>query len=142
MELVVSYSNPGGRGAYELQTVLLAAQTARGALSDRPAPRPVRRLSPEEVARIAEDYLAGATVNQLAVCHGVHRVTIAHVLDRADVPRRAVGLSPAAVTEAVRLYAEGWSTARIGDKYGVHAATVQAALRRAGLKIRPPHRHA
>ena len=106
-----------------------------------PVPRPPRqvqrRFTPAEATRIAEQYQAGQTMNQLAGAYGVHRRTVAHCLQRQAVTLRQSGLHPEHLDQAAGLYRAGWSLARIGDKYGTTDMTVRRALAKHGVEIRP-----
>jgi uncharacterized protein (DUF433 family) len=102
-----------------------------------------RRLRPDEVAQLVEQYKAGATERELGVRFGIHRSTVAAHLEHAGVAtRRGRGLERAEVNEAAQLYAQGWSASRLSKRYRVSHHTVTAALRRAGVAIRPRGRPA
>jgi lambda repressor-like predicted transcriptional regulator len=102
-----------------------------------------RRLRPDEVARLVEQYKAGATARELGARFGIHRSTVAAHLERAGVPtRRGRGLHPDEINDVARLYAEGWSALRLSREYGVSDHTVTAALRKADVPIRPRGRRA
>lgn len=103
----------------------------------RPPRQVQRRFTAAEAAEIAEQYLAGQTMNRIARTYGVHRRTVAHCLQKREVPRRQLGLSPDQLEQAVALYDAGWSLARIGDKYGTTDMTVRRAIAKHGVEIRP-----
>ncbi len=95
-----------------------------------------RRFTAAEASEIAEQYLAGQNMNQLARSYSVHRRTVAHCLRKQAVPVRQLGLSPEHIVPAAALYRAGWSLARIGDKYGTTDMTVRRALAKHGVEIR------
>jgi hypothetical protein len=73
------------------------------------------RISDEQAHRIAEGYLAGKTVYELAAEFGCHRVTISAILKRQGI---ALRLQPAAEEEVERmitLYQSGLSLAAVGE---------------------------
>lgn len=86
--------------------------------------------------KIAEQYQAGRSMNELVRHYGVYRRTILHALKGARVPIRYYGLSLDRVAEAAELYRAGWSLARLGEKYGCSDKTVGRALREHGVEIR------
>jgi len=47
-----------------------------------------RRLPPNEVERLVDDYNAGTLVRDLAAQFGIHRNTVSAILDRMGVQRR------------------------------------------------------
>jgi len=96
-----------------------------------------RRFTAAEAAEIAEQYLAGQTMNQLARSYAVHRRTIAHCFHKQGVAVRQTGLPPEHLDQAAMLYQAGWSLARIGDRYDTTDMTVGRALARHGIQIRP-----
>ena len=101
--------------------------------------RTATRLSDRQIATLADSYLAGASVYELAVRFGIHRVTVSAHLHRQGVTVRRQGLDTEGVAHAVRLYEDGWSLARIGDRLGVDATTVWTTLKAQGTAIRDTH---
>ena len=104
-----------------------------------PAPRrkQQRRFTAEEMAQVAERYLAGLSINQVARKFGVHRNTVVRSLAACGVARRLAGFRQEDVAEAAALYDAGWSVARLGEKYGCAAETVRTSLIKHGVRIRP-----
>ncbi len=80
-----------------------------------------------------EDYLAGATVNELAESYGIHRATVSAHLTRRGVTRRPAGLGVEEAAEAVRLHQEGMSIRAISRSMGVGRQLVTQALREAAV---------
>ncbi len=101
--------------------------------------RTATRLSERQIAALVDGYLAGATVYELAVRFGIHRVTVSAHLHRQGVTMRRQGLDGDGVAHAVRLYEDGWSVTRIGDRLGVDATTAWTALKAQGIAIRDAH---
>jgi hypothetical protein len=54
-----------------------------------------RRLTAVEQVQVAQQYLDGAQMWELAVQLGVHRTTISNCLKRVAIPLRSPGLQPA-----------------------------------------------
>jgi lambda repressor-like predicted transcriptional regulator len=96
-----------------------------------------RRFTAAEAAEIAEQYLAGLTMKQLARTYGVHRGTVVHCLQKHGVVLRRPCLAPEHLEQAAALYRAGWSLARVGDKYGTTDMTVRRALAKHRVEIRP-----
>ena len=95
-------------------------------------------MPPGEQDELVRSYLAGTLVWEPAARYGVHRTTVAAVLERAGVERRRRGLDAQQVREAARLYRQGWSCQRLAECYGCDDETVRQRLKRAGVKLREP----
>lgn len=85
-------------------------------------------LTASEVDRLVDDYLDGATVNELADRYGVHRATVSAHLTRRRVGRRRPGLGVDEAAEAVRLHLGGVSMRAIAQSMGVDRKAVRRAL--------------
>ncbi|WP_280208174.1 recombinase zinc beta ribbon domain-containing protein [Nocardia cyriacigeorgica] len=103
------------------------------------SPRRLRRLNEAERAALAQDYLGGKTVYELAEMYGISRDTVGKHLKRMGVGMRMQRLSEEQIDETVRLYGEGWSAQRIGDKLGVYPQTVRRRLLERGVRMRDTH---
>lgn len=90
-------------------------------------------LTSSEVDRLVDDYLDGATVNELADRYGVHRATASAHLTRRGVTRRTPGLGVEEAAEAVRLHLGGVSMRAIAQSMGVDRKAVRVALAQAGV---------
>jgi transposase len=90
------------------------------------------------VVELVAGYRGGASMNELAQRHGVHRHTVAHGLTLDHCQLRRQGISQEQVPEIMRLYAEDWTLARLGEKYECDPETVRSALRSAGVVLRRP----
>jgi DNA-directed RNA polymerase specialized sigma24 family protein len=83
-------------------------------------------------------YLAGATLQQIATDAGVHHNTVWRQLIKEGVARRPPGRTSVGDREAwVRLYAEGLSLRQIAARAGCHEWTVLKELEARGIKRRP-----
>ena len=71
--------------------------------------KPQTFLTPSEVDRLLDDYLAGLSVGYLAQKYGVHRATVSKHLTRHDVVRRQSGLTIDEAAEVVKLHGSGVS---------------------------------
>jgi hypothetical protein len=88
------------------------------------------------IALLVERYLGGSAVKELAAEFGVHRTTVASVLQRQDIKLRQVGLNEDQVEEACALYRNGWSVGRLGQLFGVDGTTVWRYLLLAEVTMR------
>lgn len=92
-------------------------------------------LTAAEVDRLVDDYLTGATVNELADRYGVHRATVSAHLTRRHVGRRRLGLGVDEAAEAVRLHLGGTSMRAIARTMGVDRKAIRVVLVQAGIGI-------
>jgi transposase-like protein len=129
------FSNPNG-SLVELRGDA-ALRSGKPTVRVRRSRQVQRRLTEDEVDRLVDAYLAGATIGDLAARFGIHEHTVSAHLERKGVRRRYRMLDDAAVEVAAGLYREGWSLARVGRHFGVQAGTVLRALRLAGVPTRP-----
>jgi transposase-like protein len=95
-----------------------------------------RRLRQDEVALLVEDYVRGASVDELIAAHGVNRTTVYAHLDRNGIERRtgAGKLSADQVRRAADLHEHGQAMSTIALEFGVGEETVRRALRRPGSR--------
>ena len=106
-----------------------------------------RRLSTTEIDVLIAAYRAGATINELADQYGIHRSTVATMLDRDHVERHhsRTAWTSKTLADAAGLYANGLSLAAVAARYGIDPQTVANRFRRAGIPVRthrgwPPQR--
>ena len=85
-------------------------------------------LTASEVDRLVDDYLAGASVNELAERYGVHRATVSAHPTQRGVTRRQPGLGVEEAAEAVKLHLGGVSMRAIAQCMGVGRKAVRRAL--------------
>lgn len=139
VRFVRSYSNLDAPGQ-ALSALLEEARGEAEAGANRPAlvlPARARRLSDSEKAELAQDYVGGMTVYELAAKFSIQRQTVSAHLRRMGVPMRQQGLGEAQVDRAVELYVEERLTLKqVGAKLGVDAGTVRLALMRRGVVMR------
>ena len=90
--------------------------------------KPQTFLTPAEVYRLVDDYLAGLSVGFLAQKYGVHRATVSKHLTRNNVVRRQHGLTTEEVAEALKLYGGGISMRAIARTLGVGRKQVRVTL--------------
>lgn len=74
-----------------------------------------------------DDYLAGASVNELAERYGVHRATVSAHPTQRGVTRRQPGLGVEEAAEAVKLHLGGVSMRAIAQCMGVGRKAVRRA---------------
>jgi transposase-like protein len=96
------------------------------------------RLTPDEVTKLVEEYVAGTPVKTLSQRYGVARQTVSEHARRAGVVRKPLEFTDAMVAQAVALYGSGVSLERISEKLGVGPQRVRDTLVRTGVKIRAP----
>ena len=121
--------NRWNRGVYRGQH-----RGAKAPVSDSRGPL-VRRietvqtlLTASEIDSLVGDYLAGATVQELAEKYGIHRATVFAHLRHRNTPRRVPGLDVDERAEVVRLFRGGVSMRAIARRLGVGRQAVRAAL--------------
>lgn len=85
-------------------------------------------LTATEIDKLEGDYLAGASIDELAGKYGIHRSTVFAHLRRRGTPRRLTGLDVDEQAEAVRLYRTGLSLRVVSRAMGVDRKAVRAAL--------------
>ena len=97
-----------------------------------------RRLSPAEVSELADQYVGGLTVDQLAAKWSINRGTVMGHLKRQSVQtRRPSGaLEGERLAEATELYRSGVSLNRLGKRFELDPKTVRARLAESGVEIR------
>lgn len=109
-----------------------------------PAPRSARagkQLPAETEQAIVAEYKAGQTMKEIAVRHGIHRVTVSEVLNRTGTEKRPKSMSPAQAKRAAHLYASGLSLAGVGAQLGFNPTTIRVTLQRHGIVMRDFHGH-
>jgi transposase-like protein len=97
-----------------------------------------RRLTPEQVQQLVDEYEAGTGVQDLAARWAIHRTTVAAQLRQAGVRLRRQGLSEETLDQAIHLYNEGWSCQRLAERYDCNNTTVWKALQQVGVRLRAP----
>ena len=89
-------------------------------------------LTASEIDRLVGDYLAGATVQELAEKYGIHRATVFAHLRRRNTPRRVPGLDVDERAEVVRFFRGGVSMRAIARRLGAGRNAVRRVLVEAG----------
>ena len=85
MALLSGYSNQ----SHQIDSLQRKVQLTTSRPTQRARPRQKqRRLSPAEAGQLLDAYRAGAIAVELAARFGVHRTTVAAVLERAGKSRR------------------------------------------------------
>ena len=97
-----------------------------------------RRLAGHNVDELVRDYIAGSSIDSLAVHLGVHRTTIINHLDRRGIERRKSvrKMNDRSVRQAAKRYEAGESLKVAAARFGVDAKTLAREFRRAGVPIR------
>ena len=118
--------------------------TSRVAIDTRqrvsPSPARKRRFfEPAELEALEREYLAGATLKELAVRFGVHKHTVSAILKRRGVQVRYRSLEPEQIDQAKDLYASGLSTAQVGSQLSCSGSTIWLALKRSEVEFRDCH---
>lgn len=86
------------------------------------------RLSDEQKAKLASEYMTGGNIRQLATSLGVSREAVRSALKQQRVPVRQVVLTPRQLADAAELKTQGWSLKKLGALYGVDPKTMKARL--------------
>lgn len=116
----------------------LGDPTAREPVS-RPRSKRAKTLSPAELERIREGYLAGATTAELGRQFGVDRQTVQRKLRAVGVRMRGSSLTPDEVERAATLYQDGLSLEKVATELRLGDGAVRNALIRAGVPLRDTH---
>ena len=100
---------------------------------------PQRRLPERDVDELADAYLRGSTLDELASRFAVHRTTVMRHLDRRGVARRrnVRKMTDRAVKLAAARYQGGLSLQGVAADFDVDASTLAREFRRAGIPVRP-----
>jgi DNA-binding NarL/FixJ family response regulator len=98
-----------------------------------------RRLSGTEIAMLADLYICGSSIREIACRFGIHRTTVLNHLEARGVSRRRMvrKMSDAQVIEAASRYASGRSLFSVASDFEVHEQTLTREFRKAGVPIRP-----
>jgi len=126
----------------ELAPFLEAAFNGRGDDQVRSQPqRSVqrqRRLSQEEILNLANRYVTGSTVRELAQIFGIHRTTVLVHLERQGIERRRRirRLTDAEVEIATRFYRDGQSLKTTANHFAVDPETLRREFKKAGVTLR------
>jgi hypothetical protein len=97
-----------------------------------------KRLGPEIVQQLVNDYEAGKSTTALTTSYGLGKGTVLAILDEQGVRMRGQGLVDDTLPEATELYLAGWSLKRVGAHLDCTAETVRQALMAAGVSLRAP----
>ena len=126
-------------GADAARAELIVQTGAEDPASVRLTVKENRKLSPEEVIELVQQYEAGATLQSLSVRFGAHTQTVKAHLRRAGVELRPVRVLEGCVAdEAVQLYVEEQlSLIKVGRRLGVSADAVRRVLKQRGVPRRP-----
>jgi len=124
----------------QLQSLVELSGTANRAKESVPKPpRRARRLTEEQVAKIAAEYESGKNVYEISKSLKVPRTMVSKHLARAGVATRRRPLTETQIDEAVRLYASGLSLARVSERIGAAPTTIQLRLREREVQLRDTH---
>ena len=98
-----------------------------------------RRLCPTDITELIAAYRAGATINELADRHELHRTTVAARLDRHHVERHHShnAWTSETLAAAADLDATGLSLAAVAATYGINPQPVVNRFRQARIPTRP-----
>jgi transposase-like protein len=138
VDLLGQLSNPSDQASEGIPSLGDRVTPAIAASQDEHGRRP-RRLTEVQVKALIDAYQLGARVMDLAIEHGIHRVTVMEHLRRSEIPRRSDLLrwTTEQLAEVTELYNQGSSVRTIGAQYGVDPSTVAKRLKRAGVSLRP-----
>lgn len=106
----------------------------------RPAWRISERVDADWRSMLVNEYLGGATVDDLVRRHDLGRASVRRLLKEAGVPMKRAALSKEQRLQAVALYESGLSIREVALTLGRSKTTVQDCLTRSGVKMRPAMR--
>ena len=92
------------------------------------APKPLRRLNPDEIKDLVDRYQSGETMVQLGDRYGINRRTVSTYLQKQGVPSRHRTMDHEKIAKCVDLYNSGLSLVAVGELLGIDQATVRRAL--------------
>jgi len=98
-----------------------------------------RRLTEDQVKRMAARYHEGATVYELAKEFGIHRATVSERLKKAAVSMRCQSPRSEHINSMAGLYESGLSLAEVGARIGTSPGTVRRNLLINGVQMRDSH---
>jgi DNA-binding CsgD family transcriptional regulator len=132
--LAATLSNPSQRleRLFDLRNTPILSQPR----SRQKAPRPLRRLDPDEIQDLLDRYQSGETMVQLGIRYGINRRTVSTYLQKAGLPSRHRTMDDEKVAKCIALYNSGLSLVTVGDRLGIDQATVRRALLSAGISRR------
>jgi transposase-like protein len=131
-------SNPSDQVNQGIPSLEDRSAPAIASSPDQGSRRP-KRLNQLQVEALIEAYRLGATIKDLAVEHGIHRVTVMEHLRRNEIPTRSDSMrwSTEQLIEVTELYHHGNSIRVLGERYGLDPSTVARRLKRSGVQLRP-----
>jgi transposase len=100
-------------------------------------------VDPERAAILVEEYLAGATMREVAAHHGVSAKLVQRAMRQLGAATRTAEERagyPARVERWAAAYAQGVTTAKIASMAGVSEQTVRQRLRQHGVRLPRPAR--
>jgi transposase-like protein len=98
------------------------------------------RRNKDDYAHIAMAYEAGESMPAIAERLGIHKATVAEILQRLGVEARDRRFFTAEQVEEVsQQYLAGSSLGQLAELYGCYPTTIMRTLERAGVKRRPPN---
>lgn len=136
--LAATLSNPSQQleRLLELRTTPILSQPR-----SRPkAPKPLRRLSPDEVQDLLNRYQSGETMVQIGDRYGINRRTVSTYLQKAGLHSRHQTMDDEKIARSIDLYNSGLSLVAVGAQLGIDRATVRRALLSAGVARHPQER--
>jgi hypothetical protein len=98
-----------------------------------------RRLNPEAVQQLLDDYRTGISSNQLAVRYCLSRGSVQRLLRESGVPRRYQAMIDLEVDQASELYRSGLTISEVAARLNRPWSTVQTALTRRDVVMRSRH---
>jgi DNA-binding CsgD family transcriptional regulator len=129
--LVATLSNPSQQveRLFDLRTTPILSQPR----SRQKAPKPLRRLNPDEIQDLLDRYQSGETMVELGIRYGINRRTVSTYLQKAGLPSRHRTMDDEKVAQCIDLYNSGLSLVAVGERLGIDQATVRRALLSAGV---------
>ena len=99
--------------------------------------RKLKRLTPEQIAKLCSEYEAGESAADLATKYHLHKGTVFSYLKNNKIKlHRKNQFNEGELKQAIGLYGEGYSLKRLAVQFKIDPTTVRKELVSAGIAIR------
>lgn len=141
VEVIGRHANPvhPEKSVEELEALLARLQRShpnRPALESTPPRSPQRRLSADQLVKMATAYTSGISTNSLAATYGLSKGSVLKLPAQQDVAMRRQPPTSAQVEKAATLYERGSSLASISAALGLSQTALRRHLGAAGVTLR------
>ena len=98
-----------------------------------------RRLSPDTIQQLVEDYRCGMPSTQLTIKYHLGKGTVLRLIRARGIQLRRQPMTDSEIHQAIKLYSQGLSLATVGERLGYDPTVIWHALTRAGVPRRDSH---